>query len=254
MTNSNLVLHAGGWSATEEQVNAVEVPVRTTTYTPIAHGRVVDHLRGLLPQHGLKLDRLQLALSANGQRLFGVADVVNGTGRPDWGLAIGFRNSYDKAFALNLCAGSRVFVCDNLAFSGEVQLRRKHQGSLDVELPNLINDLIYGVAAFKQQITLQTDTFKATNIGDLVAHDVICRALRAGVIPASSTAVVLNQWDEAKHEEFAPRNAWSLFNAFTEAAKLRSPELQFRSTLSLNRLFNSVFVPAAQLPDSIEAS
>jgi hypothetical protein len=238
---SDLVLHAGGWSATEADAVAVAVPERTSTYTPIPHGRVLEQLRKVLPMHGMKLERLQLGLANNGSRLFGVADVVNGTGRPDWGIAIGIRNSYDKSMALNMCAGSRVFVCDNLAFHGEVMLRRRHVGMVDHELPGMVNELVNGVAIFKGEMIAQIDTFKRTEINDVRAHDVVCRALRAGVLPAQAIPGVLDQWDAPKHDDFTPRTAWSLFNAFTEVSKNRSAGLQITSTLSLNALFNREF-------------
>jgi hypothetical protein len=41
-------------------------------------------------------------------------------------LAVGLRSSIDKSIALQWCCGSRVFVCDNLAFSAETQITRKH--------------------------------------------------------------------------------------------------------------------------------
>jgi len=238
---NNLVLHAGGWNASEEEVNAVVCPERTPTYTPIPHGRLIEQIKSFIPQHGMKLERLSLGLAKDGQRLFGVADVTNGTGRPDWGIAIGFRNFHDKMGSLKMCAGSRVFVCDNLAYHGEVQINRRHVGRLDQRLPVLVSDLMYGVSSFKEQMTRQIDAYKATAVTDPSAHDVVCQAVRAGAIPSEHVARVLNEWYEPSHEEFAPRTAWSLFNAFTEAAKARTPNLQIRSTLSLTSLFNREF-------------
>lgn len=239
--NSNLMLHAGGWDATEEQVNAVPVPERTKTYTPIPHGRLVEQVRNLLPHHGMKLERLSLGLANDGKRMFGTADVVNGSGQPDWGIAIGIRNSYDRAFSLSLCAGSRVFVCDNLAFHGEVMMKRRHVGMLDTELPGLVAELISGVSVFKSEVAAQVDALKAAELGNAGAHDLVCRALRTGVVPAQMVPAALQEWHEPRHEDFRPRTAWSLFNAFTEASKGRSPELQMRSTLSLTEMFNREF-------------
>lgn len=241
MNESKLVLHCGGWDATEDQANAVPLPDRTSTYTPIPHGRVLEQLRKVLPMHGMKLDRLQLGLANAGNRMFAVADVSNGVGQPDWSITIGVRNSYDKSLALNMCAGSRVFVCDNLAFHGEVMLRRRHVGVVDRELPGMVNELVNGVAIFKGELVAQIDTFKRTELTDAQAHDVVCKALRAGVIPSQLALPTLEQWHEPKHEAFAPRTAWSLFNGFTEVSKERSAGLQISSTLSLNALFNREF-------------
>jgi len=44
----------------------------------------------------------------------------------DYAWIVGLRNSHDKTYPAGLVAGSKVFVCDNLCFSGEVRLSRKH--------------------------------------------------------------------------------------------------------------------------------
>jgi hypothetical protein len=48
-------------------------------------------------------------------------------------FALGFRNSIDKHFAVGLCAGERVFVCDNLVFEGDFVIFRKHSGLFSME-------------------------------------------------------------------------------------------------------------------------
>jgi hypothetical protein len=48
---------------------------------------------------------------------------------------------------------------------------------------------------------------------------------------------VIEAWEEPKHEEFAPRTAWSLFNAFTEVQKGSGPRAQMEGSLRLSALF-----------------
>jgi hypothetical protein len=62
-------------------------------------------------------------------------------------------------------------------------------------------------------------------------------AIRANVLPASRLPKVIEAWEEPQHEEFAPRTAWSLFNAFTEVQKGAPPRLQMEGTLRLSSLF-----------------
>jgi hypothetical protein len=50
---------------------------------------------------------------------------------------------------------------------------------------------------------------------------------------------VIEAWEEPKHEEFAPRTAWSLFNAFTEVQKGGSPRFQMEGSLRLTQLFRT---------------
>jgi hypothetical protein len=66
-------------------------------------------------------------------------------------------------------------------------------------------------------------------------------AVQANVLSASRLPKVIEAWDEPRHEEFEPRTAWSLFNAFTEVQKEGSPRLQMDSSLRLSSLFRREF-------------
>ena len=50
-------------------------------------------------------------------KMFGVLDLE--TQMDGCRFAIGLRNSHDKNFRLSLTVGVRVFVCSNMAFSGD---------------------------------------------------------------------------------------------------------------------------------------
>jgi hypothetical protein len=69
------------------------------------------------------------------------------------------------------------------------------------------------------------------------AHHLMVEAIKGNVVPASRLPKVIEAWEEPKHEEFAPRTAWSLFNAFTEVQKSASPRLQMDGSLKLSSLF-----------------
>ena len=52
---------------------------------------------------------------------------------------LGLRNSNNKRFAAGVVIGIAPFVCDNLAFSGEVKLARKHTVYIKRDLPMMID-------------------------------------------------------------------------------------------------------------------
>src|SRR5947208_16941561 len=65
-------------------------------------------------------------------QLFGV--MVLNTGFDRGSFSIGIRNSNDKSMRLALTAGYRVFVCDNMAFSGDfTPLLHKHTRNLELK-------------------------------------------------------------------------------------------------------------------------
>ena len=81
--------------------------------------------------------------------------------------------------------------------------------------------------------------YKAVPLTDESAHDLVIRALDAQIVGPSRIANVVKEWREPSHEEFEPRTAWSLFNAFTEALKSYAPTGRFRRSQPLHGLFDT---------------
>ena len=53
----------------------------------------------------------------------------------DGRAALGLRTANNKTMSIQLCAGLSVFVCDNLAFRGDmIALRRKHTSGLNLRV------------------------------------------------------------------------------------------------------------------------
>lgn len=236
MSNATLIKMKGSWEATREQVNAIEVPARTWSYTPIPHERVIDLLERKIPLFGMKIEATRLALNTEGKKMFGVMEVTNGTGADDWRFALGFRNSYDKSLKLSVTAGSKVMVCDNLSFNGEISTHHKHNGRVDLFIDSYVDRLLRGFVEKKRGIEEFITGMKKRDLTDQQAYHFIIRAMRNKVIPTSHVEKVVEQWHEPKHEEFRERTQWSLYNGFTEVAKTRSAEIQMDSTLGLTTL------------------
>ncbi len=115
--SEQLVLHRGGWSASLTDLACVPVPDATDSYVPVPYPRLIEEIKLHLPRFGLTLTREEYGLAREGSQMFGVLSCRNGQPDRDHGLALGVRSSYDRSLAVGLVAGSRVFCCDNLAFS-----------------------------------------------------------------------------------------------------------------------------------------
>jgi hypothetical protein len=126
--------------------------------------------------------------------------------------------------------GASVFVCDNLSFSGEVRLARKHTVHVERDLAQLIERAVGRLGDLRRTQELRFATYKATELTDGAAHDLLVRALDARVLPVTRIPAVLKEWREPRHPEFRQgRTAWRLFNAFTEIAKGNLEQLPRRS-------------------------
>jgi hypothetical protein len=229
--SSNLILHAGAHSATEVEVHTVPTPESTETWTPVPHGRLLATVQRAVESSGLRVIRKEFGLFNEGARMFSVWALQNGINASDYQLTIGIRNSHDKSFSAGLAVGSRVFVCDNLSFSGEVTIARKHTRWINRDLDRLVAEAVGRVGDLRRFQDLRIEAYKARRLSDAKVHDLVIRSVDADVMANSYIAKVLGEYREPQHEDFRPRNAWSLFNAYTEVFKGTNPlDLSARTT------------------------
>ena len=138
-----LMLHCGGMAVDRGQLEVIPTPEATATWQPIPHGTLVSRVQDTLERSGLIVAEEAHGVTADGNRYFGLlrikAESVIGDGG-DFGLVVGVRNSHDKSFPAGLVVGASVFVSDNLSFSGEIKIARKHTVRIMDDLPNLIAD------------------------------------------------------------------------------------------------------------------
>ena len=236
---NQLVVHRGGWEATKADLAAVSVPEETDSYFPVPYGRFVEEVELHVPRFGLTITDARFALARDGLQMFGVLTCANGTSHPDYTLAIGLRNSYDRSLSVGLVAGSRVFCCDNLAFSGEVGAARKHTANVFRDLPDLIYRMLSNVSSMQSRIHAEITAMKARTLSTKTADHLLVETVRRNVLPASHLPKVIEAWERPKYDAFAPRTAWSLYNAFTEVQKSRSPRAQIEGNLKLTDVFRN---------------
>ncbi len=128
---TNLMAHCDTGRVSEAEVMSVEEPDFTKTWHPISHAKVVTSLNKACEERGLVTRERTYSLSKDGGKMFGVWDID--TGDSDGCYSLGFRNSTDKSMAYGVTAGNKVFVCDNMAFSGEYISFRKHTSGLNLD-------------------------------------------------------------------------------------------------------------------------
>ena len=121
----------GSNKVTEADVINVQAVPFTRSFHPVHHRQVIDAIRSGVVATGLDIIKTDYVLANNGNRMFGIWDLSGGSDELCW--SIGIRNSMDKSMALGITAGTRVFVCENLAFSGEFVEMRKHTKGLSYD-------------------------------------------------------------------------------------------------------------------------
>lgn len=243
-----LCLHCGANNVTREQVLEVKTPAHTDTWYPIPHMTLVNRVEEALATMNMRVVEQAHALTKGGDRYFGLLRVANcQKTSEDYGYVLGLRNSHDKAFQASLAVGANVFVCDNLSFSGEITIARKHTRFIETDLPKLTGN---AVGMLSSKWTVMNDRialYKEAMLEDSTAHDFIIRSIDLGAATVQQIPLILKEWRTPRHPEFGVnKSAWRLFNAFTEAAKESSLALLPQRTIRLHGLMDGQvgFVPS----------
>lgn len=243
---SNLMMHAGGTYATREDLKQIILPPATKTWKPISHLHVLSTALMALDDAGYAVKEEKLGVSKDGHRFFGTLDLTAKLG-DGISLAVGLRNSIDKSFPMGFCAGSRVFVCDNLAFSADLMIKRKHTRNGSRRFADAIADATLLLSQFEQTETNRIAAMQSRMISDAEAESIMLRAaIQRGIVAQHDLADVFKEYHEPRHEEFRPRTAWSLLNAFTEVMRnmqVRNPAELARRTMRLQAMLTSDRVP-----------
>ena len=236
----NLILHCGAHAVELNQVQEVQTPRSTATWTPIPHIGLIRQVQQALAAAHLRIGTQAHSLTHDGMRYFGLMEVHgHQLDREDYSLVMGLRNSHDKRFPAGIVTGSSVFVCDNLSFSGEIELSRKHTRFITRDLPQLVSRAVGLLGEKWYQQDRRIEAYKRIQVGEEVAHDLVIRSVDAGVCANSYIPDVLQEWRKPKHEVFEQRNVWSLFNSFTEALKQGSLAELPKRTQALHGLLDS---------------
>jgi len=239
MKKLNLMLHCGANGVERDVIDMCPVPEATDTWTPIPHHELLGRVEQAVTRGGMSIVEQAHGLTHDGDRYFGMMQVENGNSADDYGIVLGVRNSHDKSFPAALCLGAGVFVCDNLSFSGEVKLARKHTRYIRRDLPQVISRAVGMLTDHRHKQDLRIKSYKEHELNDVAAHDVVINALDCRAVPSTKIPYVLQQWRSPAHEDFQPRTVWSLFNAFTGVLKGNATKSLHR-TQALHGLMDSV--------------
>jgi len=217
MESGTLLSHVDTDLVTRDQLALVETPDATRSFKPVPHIELINTLEHVLKLNQITIRKEQFALRRDGATLFGVLqlayqDTVDGM------AALGLRTSNNRTMSIQLCAGLSVFVCDNMVFRGDlIALNRKHTSGL-----HLRTEISHAVLRFQDhfgRLRGEIETLKERSLSDrdakAVMHDVFTR----GILPIRLLPDASLLYFEPFVDEFRPRNAWSLHNAFTAVAK-----------------------------------
>lgn len=218
---NGLMLHVGGVEASLAALRGFPAPAATPTYEPIAHADLVEEAAKRIGRVlGGEPDRVSIGTNKAGAHAFAAMTWgVEGVS----GITVGLRSSYDRAFAVGVAAGRRVFVCDNLAFAGERTIHARHVKGAWQDVREGLDAIALEAVPAARKMEDEFARLVDVRLADDEAFALLGVAHGRGLLPARQFGVALDRWREPTHREFlredGTRTAWTLHNAMTEALK-----------------------------------
>lgn len=241
-----LCLHSGGIRVeNREALQSIPCPTGAGRWKPIPHGEIANAAVARAAACGLELAKEEWGVAGDDNaKLYGVLNFKPDSRFPlPAGLtpSMGIRSSFDKSVAIGIAIGAKVFVCDNGALVGDFTIRKLHTINF-----RLHEEMDYAFQRFAEKVGSISDMvnrLSSVNLTDKDADSLILQSFRQEVMPWRYASEVVKEYYEPRHEDFKPRNAWSLYNAFTEVLKVRNPADQLKTF----RMLNKVLVQAPNL-------
>jgi Domain of unknown function (DUF932) len=203
----------------------------TDTWTPIPHYDLVVALKGQLRARNINIIKEQFAVQK--AKLFGVLDTDYQVSE-EGGAAMGIRTANDKSLALQLAIGYRIFICDNMAFYGDlIALRRKHTANLDLhkEFAEGIGRYVREYPKLEENINWWKERVVSKERGKQLIYDLFSQR----IVPLRLFHPAVRDWEATEN-----KTMWSLQNAVSNHIKTLKPAPAFTSTLKLSRFFEKV--------------
>lgn len=240
MAHAQLIAHKDTHYLPREMLGLIPCPEPVGRWRPVPHAALVDRIETFVTDRGWTFSkpedqRFQISVSKDGQKMFGVTEVglpgvldaqTPGLGS-EFGLALGFRNSHNKTLAVRLAIGSRVFVCDNMCFSGEVVLGRKH--TIHLELDSLLSRAFDSIPEVATHMMDQHSRLMDYPVKYEDGAVLLLKAAELGILPTPKILSAFSDWDKVCEGDIEgaqvhfPGTAWALMNTITAQWKQRTP-------------------------------
>lgn len=236
---------------TRKQLHEIPIPERvgvSKNWQGINHGVLADAVVAQCQESNLEIVQEMWYVNPKQTDLFGAVDISNdsqGLPQPEHRVlrldseqmrfSLGVRHSNAGKYAVSFCVGARITVCQNGMFSGDFTVKRRHTNTIDLhEITKT------GIKRYLSECVDIGEIVRGMNqrrISDEQACHAMMISYRSGLLNFRYLEDVDKLWRHPSHFQFEPRTAWSLYNAFTETAKLLSPPRQLRLLSGLKTLF-----------------
>lgn len=232
-------------NATYDDLATLHTPEPTDTWHPVSHHKLAGLVRDQIPEHGLnvigesyhcaKWDKDNPRFAKRFFACFDIATEIADGVR----FQIGLRQGLDKMVPAAIAFGSQVLVCENMCFSGERVLARRHTKNIMADLPRMIEDALRGAEDAKQEQAIAIEVMQGATVSEEEASHRLVQAYRSGVVNKTTLADVIDEYASDRHRDMhGAGTVWSIFNAGTQVFKAKQERNMVEASTDSVRWFS----------------
>lgn len=214
------------------------VPIETPTYKPIAHRIIIDSVKEYCYKNNVIIHKENYLSNQKATQVVGTYTLGAEIGGLQ--MQIAFKNSYDKTMSLGFAAGATVFICQNGVVRGEIAYKRKHQGNIQLELNENLNNTYEKLDHELEQIVKDFAVFRSREVVAAKLHELIGRMyMEDDILNTEQLQIVKRESEHSEH--FSGSSAYDLYNWVTESLKSSHPTNYLEKHSKLHTLFLNEF-------------
>ena len=214
----NLMMHCGAKAVPFPVLSGLPIPEPTRTHHPIPHDQFFQFALNKLIDQGYIISQPQHFINREGAHYFALMQLQHPSeeNAEGHGTMCALRNAHDKIFKASMAIGAKVFVCDNLSFSGEIVVGRKHTPNIWDDLPSIFEAAIKKISVMRKRQDVRFAEYRNAPLDDHTADHLIMECFRSGIVNLKRLGKVNDEWlnPTADHGD---KTVWRYFNAVTAA-------------------------------------
>jgi hypothetical protein len=133
-----------------------------------------------------------------------------------------------------------MIVCENLCFSSDVKLARRHTVNIIRDIPRVLSEGIGRLLSHWTDMETRINRYQNTEIGFDRACELSVQLAESKALPARDVFAVTQEFKAPRHPEFNTPTLWNLYNSVTENLKGSDLTKLPARTMVMQSIFDSI--------------
>lgn len=242
----NGVCNGAGWRTikTEEDfefLKTVKNEPKGNKHIPLQHHEAISIFNDRIAHANVKVKENVALLSPNQQKMIYMTKVGDQE-LPDLDFFLGFLSFNDKTRSVSVLSGTSVFVCSNLTFRADCEMKKqKHIAGVEDGTVSIFDAGIEDFWKYRENRLSEISRMKEVEVSRDMQGQILLDMLHSPILGRDPAMVASfnAQFEKPVHDEFIDRSLWHYQNAATEELKKVSYYNRLKTDKEVDRILLS---------------